>query len=103
MGEEWRKTNLRYWPYYGRGFIQLTWEFNYIRYGSELSEPLANSPDLALVPTIAARIFTAYWDSHGIALQAEARDWETVRRRVQGGLAGLDRLVQIAEDLLQAS
>ena len=27
--EGWRKRNLRYYPYYGRGYVQLTWEKNY--------------------------------------------------------------------------
>lgn len=27
--EAWRKKNLRYYPYYGRGYVQLTWDFNY--------------------------------------------------------------------------
>ena len=26
MSEEWRRANLRYFPWYGRGFVQLTWE-----------------------------------------------------------------------------
>ena len=29
LSEDWRKRNLRYYPYYGRGYVQLTWEFNY--------------------------------------------------------------------------
>lgn len=29
LSEQWRKTHLRYWPWYGRGYVQLTWEFNY--------------------------------------------------------------------------
>ena len=27
--EAWRKTHLRYWPFYGRGLVQLTWLDNY--------------------------------------------------------------------------
>jgi hypothetical protein len=26
--EAWRQVNLRYYPYYGRGYMQLTWEDN---------------------------------------------------------------------------
>ena len=26
LSEAWRKKNLRYWPWYGRGHCQLTWE-----------------------------------------------------------------------------
>lgn len=27
--DDWRKRNLRYFPWYGRGYVQLTWENNY--------------------------------------------------------------------------
>lgn len=29
LSEAWRKKNLRYYPFYGRGYVQLTWEKNY--------------------------------------------------------------------------
>lgn len=29
LSEEWRRKNLRYYPWYGRGYVQLTWEDNY--------------------------------------------------------------------------
>ncbi|MGR9074141.1 MAG: peptidoglycan-binding protein, partial [Gammaproteobacteria bacterium] len=32
LSEDWRKNNLRYFPYYGRGYVQLTWEKNYEKY-----------------------------------------------------------------------
>ena len=46
--EEWRRQNLRYWPYYGRGYVQLTWKSNYETYGKILGIDLVNNPDLAL-------------------------------------------------------
>jgi hypothetical protein len=42
--------------YYGRGFVQLTWQHNYERAGKEIGEDLAKNPELALKPEIAARI-----------------------------------------------
>ena len=42
LSENWRKRNLRYYPYYGRGFVQLTWDYNYRKYGIE------KNPDEAL-------------------------------------------------------
>lgn len=51
--EEWRRRNLRYWPYYGRGYIQLTWKANYEKYGKILGLDLVNDPDLALDPKVA--------------------------------------------------
>lgn len=33
LSETWRKNNLRYYPFYGRGYVQLTHEYNYKKYG----------------------------------------------------------------------
>jgi hypothetical protein len=56
--EEWRKAHLRYWPWYGRGPVQLTWEGNYKRADKELglNGALLANPDMALEPDIGARI-----------------------------------------------
>src|SRR5215831_16400919 len=51
--EAWRKKNLRYWPYYGRGYVQLTWKNNYALYGQLLGIDLVNKPDLAMDPRTA--------------------------------------------------
>ena len=51
--EAWRKRNLRYYPYYGRGYVQLTWEKNYATYGQLLSLDFVGNPDLALDPKAA--------------------------------------------------
>lgn len=33
LSEDWRRRNLRYYPFYGRGYVQLTHEYNYVKYG----------------------------------------------------------------------
>lgn len=48
--DAWRQANLRYYPFYGRGYVQLTWRANYERYG------IAATPDRALEPALAAHI-----------------------------------------------
>lgn len=44
---------LRYYPYYGRGYVQLTWKDNYRRYSDLLGVDLVGRPDLACDPAIA--------------------------------------------------
>jgi hypothetical protein len=56
LSEEWRKNHLRYWPFYGRGLVQLTWRENYEKMGRFLDLPLAEDPDLALDPANAVKI-----------------------------------------------
>lgn len=42
--------------YYGRGYVQLTWNFNYRKMGQLIGVDLLNHPDLALNPTVASKI-----------------------------------------------
>jgi len=51
--EQWRKKNLKYYTFYGRGFVQLTWRYNYERYSGILNVDLIKNPDLALEENIA--------------------------------------------------
>jgi predicted chitinase len=48
--EAWRQAHLRYYPYYGRGYVQLTWKANYQVYGRKLGLDLVAHPDLAMDP-----------------------------------------------------
>jgi putative chitinase len=42
--------------YYGRGYVQLTWDYNYKKMGDLLGVDLVSHPELALDPKIAAGI-----------------------------------------------
>lgn len=46
----------RYYPYHGRGFVQLTWKHNYSRMGDLLNIDLEGQPELALSTDISAKI-----------------------------------------------
>jgi predicted chitinase len=54
--EAWRKKNLRYYPWYGRGYVQLTWERNYIHAGKQLGLDLTTNPESVMVPDVSAKI-----------------------------------------------
>ena len=58
LSEDWRKTHLRYYPWYGRGYVQLTWQTGYKRADDELGlgGELLKNPDLAMRPDIAAKV-----------------------------------------------
>lgn len=58
LSENWRKNNLRYYPFYGRGFVQITWEELYIKFGKILGVDLKNNPQLACDKEIAFKIMT---------------------------------------------
>ncbi|MGV8120449.1 MAG: glycoside hydrolase family 19 protein [Candidatus Xenobiia bacterium LiM19] len=56
LSEEWRKNNLRYYPFYGRGYVQLTWESNYRKYSKILNIDFVSNPDLVMQPENALQI-----------------------------------------------
>jgi len=61
VSDAWRKKNLRYYPWYGRGPIQITWEENYKKATKRLNElgynvDLIANPDKALELEVGAAI-----------------------------------------------
>lgn len=56
LSEEWRKKNFRYYPYYGRGYVQITWKENYAKFSKQLNEDFVKNPDLVMVPKYAFKI-----------------------------------------------
>lgn len=46
----------KYWPYIGRGYVQLTWDYNYKKAGAKIGENLLEYPELALDPEYASYI-----------------------------------------------
>lgn len=58
MSEKWRKENLRYYPYYGRGYVQLTWKKNYEKFGKLLNLDLVGKPALAVEPETSFKILS---------------------------------------------
>lgn len=77
----------------GRGFIQITGRANYAAYG------IADSPDAALVPSIAAVILARYFRDRRVNEAADAGDWLHVRRLVNGGTNGLSVFLERIKSL----
>jgi putative chitinase len=48
LSETWRKKNLRYYPWYGRGFVQITWERNYRMAGEKLGKDFITFPEATM-------------------------------------------------------
>jgi len=97
--EDYRRTRLRYYPWYGRGYVQLTWEGNYAEYGPLCNVDLTGDPDGAMNPDTAAKVIAEYFVQRQVANAAENNNWPEVRRLVQGGHDGLPRLVTIVQAL----
>jgi peptidoglycan hydrolase-like protein with peptidoglycan-binding domain len=102
LSEDWRRRNLRYWPWYGRGYVQITWEFNYLRADEEIERTyreigkrvnldLETNPELAMDPDIAYEILVqgmieGWFTNRKLAdyINRKACDYEQARRIVNG-------------------
>jgi putative chitinase len=70
--------------------IQLTGRANYKTYGDQLGLDLVGNPDLAADPVTSLAIACEYWREHGLNAFADRDDIETITRRINGGLNGLE-------------
>jgi predicted chitinase len=75
--------------YKGRGPIQLTGRANYRHFGQLLGLPLEREPQLAERHDIGWRIAAKYWDVRGLNPLADADQFVTVTKRINGGTNGL--------------
>lgn len=96
-----RRTKYRkYYPYYGRGFVQLTWAYNYAYYSKVLGYDLLKRPDKALDKQTALFILVhgmSFGKFTGRKLEDYVRhsssNYENARRVINGN----DRKEHVAE------
>lgn len=100
LSDNYRKRHFYYYPYYGRGYTQLTHLFNYKLYSRILAIDLVANPDLALRKDIAMFIlfhgsvngtFTGYRLGHFIGVHKA--DFYNARKVING----LDKAGKIAD------
>jgi len=80
------------YKYRGRGLIMLTFHDNYLDASLSIygDNRLLINPDLALEDNVAAKIAVWFWNKKGCRIPALADDIETVTRKINGGLNGLE-------------
>jgi putative chitinase len=84
----------------GRGLIQLTGKENYANCGTALGIDLIGNPNLLTDPKYAALSAGWFWNKKGLNALADSKDFETMTKRINGGLIGLDdRKVKITKAL----
>ena len=82
------------YKYRGRGLLQTTGRANYQMTGGALDEPLINHPELLATPELASRSAAWFFKQHGLNELADADQFMTITRRINGGTNGYaERLV----------
>ena len=89
--ERWRETNLRYYPYHGRGLVQITWPENYKKFSKIIGVDLYKHPEYALEMKHAVFILV-YGMKHGTFtgkklddyINDEFIDYEGARKIING-------------------
>lgn len=94
--------------YRGRGFVQLTGRENYEKYGKLLDIALADNPDSACAPEVAACLLAAFLDANRekLAKALSKNDLKAARKVINGGSHGLERFsetVHMAQEMWGAS
>ena len=78
------------WKYRGRGLIQLTGKNNYVAYSMACDNEALQQPDIVAEPKYAAESAGWFWNVNRLNQLADAQDITGMRKRVNGGLNGLD-------------
>ena len=103
LSEDWRKKNLRYYPWYGRGFVQLTWEDNYKLADKKLglNGEMLKNPSLAQVPKYASEILVlgskeGWFTGKKLSdyITRTTKDYKNARRVING----VDKAQKIANE-----
>ncbi|MCH4873008.1 glycoside hydrolase family 19 protein [Pseudomonas sp. TMW22091] len=75
--------------YRGRGLIQITGRANYMMCGEALALDLINQPELLEKPQHACMSAAWFWASRGLNTLADAGQFDTITRRINGGQNGV--------------
>lgn len=68
--DAWAKKNFRYYPYYGRGYVQTTWLKNYERSSKLIGVDFVKNPHLMMIPHY----------SFKVSLDGFIKGWFTTRK-----------------------
>jgi putative chitinase len=87
--------------FFGRGIIQLTGRANYTSFATAIGVPeIIENPSLVATPKYACLSAGWFWDTRKLNLLADAGDYTTLTKRINGGTLGLDdRIAKIKKIL----
>jgi putative chitinase len=89
----------------GRGLIQITGRANYAEVGKALDIDCVNNPHLLQAPVCACRSAGYFWKKHGLNELADAEEFISITKRINGGTTGeaeREQIYMLAKAVLNA-
>ena len=88
--------------FFGRGIIQLTGRANYTAFANDIqNSEILNKPELVATPEYACLSAGWFWNTRKLNITADAGDYVTMTRRINGATLGLqDRINKINKTLI---
>jgi putative chitinase len=78
------------WRFRGNGITHLTGRANHKEAGEALGVDFETHPELAREPEHMFRVAGWFWKTRGLNVLADKNQFETITRRINGGINGLD-------------
>ena len=78
------------WKYRGRGLIQLTGKNNYTAFATSISNTLEEVTEYLQTNEGCVRSACWFWQANNLNQYADSGDFETLTKRINGGLHGID-------------
>jgi putative chitinase len=88
--------------YRGRGLIQTTGRYNYVKTAAALGIDCVNNPDLLAEPVNAARSAAWWWQAHDLNRFADGSDIIGCTKVINGGTNGIEHRTALYQAALQA-
>jgi putative chitinase len=89
------------WKYRGRGLIQLTGKNNYTAFATSIDTPIEEVTEYLQTIEGCVRSACWFWQANNLNQYADAGDVDTMTKRINGGLNGIDDRRQRQAQALQ--
>ncbi|WP_198306470.1 glycoside hydrolase family 19 protein [Arcobacter vandammei] len=93
----------KYYPYVGRGLMQITWEENYKNYGLATGEDFLSTQNMLKLETAPHASQSAGWfyEKKGLNIKADKNDFLIITAKINGGFNGFDDRLKILKALFK--
>jgi len=85
------------WKYRGRGFIQITGKFNYMKLSTNTGIDFVSNPELLLLEANSMISALWFWNENRLNAIADKDDLKGITKRINGGYNGLEHRKELLD------